>query len=124
MKPMERAAAIHFLPALMLSAKGLALFYDIPGARTIPIKPFGTGIRCHGDRSRRLLSKIDDVKRGKSDDRRSDPDAKYVAHIMSGHALPRLFGRHHGARAALRSSEFWAVLRRAHGHSPTLGSCS
>src|SRR5579862_9246526 len=101
-----------FPPCLNAYAKGLALFYDIPSARAIPIKPFGTGVRRLGDRSRSLLGKIDDVNRGKA-------NAEHVAHIMSGRALARLFGRHHGARPA--SSEFRAVLRRTHGHSLNAG---
>src|SRR5579862_9028453 len=104
-----------FPPCLNAYAKGLALFYDIPSARAIPIKPFGTGVRRLGDRSGSLLGKIEDVKRGKTDNRRGKANAEHVAHIMSGRALPRLFGRHHGARPA--SSEFRAVLRRTHGHS-------
>src|SRR5580698_7254363 len=119
MKPTARAAPIYSLPALMLLRKACRDFTTY--------RARGPSRSNHSGRESgqgRFLSKIDDVKRGKSHDRRGDPDAEHVTHIMSGHALPRLLGRHDGARAALPSSEFWAVLRRAHGDSPTLGSFS
>ena len=124
MNPIERTASIYSLPAEIFCSR-LGSLYDEPSARTIPIEPIrdGHSPRCRSGEEE-VLSKIEGVEHRKSNDHRSKPDTQHVAHIMSGHALARFLGRHDGALLALQVplSEFGAVLRRAHGHSPTLCS--
>src|ERR1700722_18105582 len=126
MNPIERAASIYSLPAFMLLPKACPYFTTCRARGPSRSNPFGKGIHRNGDGQERLLSKINGVKHRKSNDRRGNPDPQHVAHIMPGHALPRLLGRHDGALPALQVSlsEFGAVLRRTHGRSPTLCSCS
>src|ERR1700722_8548142 len=126
MNPIARAASIYSsLPKS--SVDGLAHFTTSRAREPSQLNPCGMNIRRDVDSAgREFLSKIEGVEHRKSNDHRSHPDTQHVAHIMSGHALARLLGRHDGALFALQVplSEFGAVLRRAHGRSPTLCFCS
>jgi hypothetical protein len=121
MNPIARIASIfNSLPAEIFS-HGLAHFTPSRAREPSQSNPFGMDIRRNIDPARReILSKIDCVEHHKSNDHCCEADAQHVTHIMSGHALARLLGRHDGALIALQVplSEYGAVLRKVHGHSP------
>src|SRR5580700_1132919 len=120
MNPTARSASIfNFLPAEIF-CHGLAHFTPSRAREPSQSNPFGMDIRRSIDPARReFLSKIDGVQHHKSNDCRGEADAEHVTHIMPGHALARLLGRHDGALLVLQMplSEYGAVLRRVHGHS-------
>src|ERR1700719_1135074 len=96
MKPIARAARIfNFLPCRNLPFAAWFILRQAwcanhPGRTHL-------GLTCDVDPARRGDSnEIEGVEHRKSNDRRGN--AKHVAYVMSGHALPRLLGRHHGAR--------------------------
>src|SRR5580693_2891509 len=120
MNPIARTASIfNSLPAEIF-CHGLGHFTPSRAREPSQSNPFGMDSRRNIDPARRkFLSKIDGVEHHKSNDCRGEADTEHVTHIMPGHALARLLGRHDGALLVLQMplSEYGAVLRRVHGHS-------